>query len=287
MILSFHPCLDSDAQIILGDRSLTKEDMALIQKANVIILPQTCPYDLYEVCANSNALIFPNYKTRFRYPGKVGQARLFKKLALPHPKTMCWQTVNEFKDAVKSKKNGTYPHKTPFLIKDNHSHEGDGVHIVKDKSGLAWLLDNMSAKENMYKDGFISQEFIPCSGNVLRAVILGTKIISYWKRPKSDDQVITTISRGAEIDHDWRPDLQEKGKALARIIAEKTEINLAAIDFIFPDSDNRVSPLTLEINYYFGRRGIGGIENYYRLLHAAVCDWLEGQGVNPEPVKIV
>jgi len=77
MILSFHPCFADDIQIILKDRDLNSDDLALIREAEVIILPQSCKFDLYQACKNSSALIFPNYEARFEYPGKIGQSLLF------------------------------------------------------------------------------------------------------------------------------------------------------------------------------------------------------------------
>ena len=100
-------------------------------------------------------------------------------------------------------------------------------------------------------------------------------------------QIITTISRGAIIDRDWNPVLQSKGKEQALLLAEKTGINLAAVDFVFPLSLKNSSPHFLEINYYFGRRGLGGSENYYRLLHQAIQEWLVEAGLKPESVRLI
>ena len=82
MILSFHPCFDTDVQIILGDRRLDSNIRESIRKATAIILPQACTQDLYAVCARSNASLFPSYQTRIKYPGKTGQSLLFEGLDL-------------------------------------------------------------------------------------------------------------------------------------------------------------------------------------------------------------
>jgi ribosomal protein S6--L-glutamate ligase len=111
--------------------------------------------------------------------------------------------------------------------------------------------------------------------------------MTYWKRPNKTGQVITTISRDAIIDSEWRPDLQEKGKRQAHVLTEKTGINLAAVDFVFPFSLKDPEPFVLEINYFFGRRGLGGTENYYRLLYQAVQDWLAEAGLNPKSVRLI
>ncbi|MCP4598916.1 hypothetical protein, partial [Neptuniibacter sp.] len=148
-------------------------------------------------------------------------------------------------------------------------------------------LDFLTRREDSGLAGFVTQAYVPSGGNILRAVIIGKKVIAYWKRPEEPGQVITTISKGAIIDHQWRPDLQEKGRAAAQSLAAKTGIDLAAVDFVFPLSEKDPEPLFLEINYYFGRRGLGGSEKYYQLLYQAIRQWLEASGLDPEAVRLV
>jgi len=161
------------------------------------------------------------------------------------------------------------------------------VFVVTGPKSLKVALDVLALKEGGENNGFVTQDFVPSGGNVLRAVIMGQQILTYWKRPVKPGQVITTISRGARIDHEWRPGLQEKGRAQAQVLARRTGINLAAVDFVFPLSKEDPGPLFLEINYYFGRRGLGGMDAYYRLLFRAIQDWLKGMGLNPETVELV
>jgi ribosomal protein S6--L-glutamate ligase len=285
MILSFHPCFDTDVQIILGDRRLDSADVQLIRDGKAIILPQTCRQELYDACSASGGAVFPSYEMRFKYPGKMGQSILFKDFGFLHPVTLRWPTVEEFKKAYPA--SNAFPHDLPFFIKDDRSHEGDGVFLVKNMPSLSRAFDHLCRLEKSGLSGFVTQEFIPCEGNVLRAVIIGRRVLTYWKRPDTQGQVITTISRNAVIDHHWRPDLQEKGREQALSLAGKTGINLAAVDFVFPMADKDPEPFFLEINYYFGRRGLGGTEKYYRLLYEAIQDWLEGVGLGPESVSLV
>jgi len=285
MILSFHPCIVADFQIILGDRALNSEDLALIRKADAIILPQSCSVEIYEVCQDSPARVFPNYDIRFRYPGKIGQSRLFKELRLPYPDTLQWPSVERFRE--KSHKVDDLPQGMPFLIKADRGHEGEGVYLITDQRALELSLKRLNSLEKAGLSGFISQELIPSDGNVLRAVILGNRTITYWKRTESHGQIIATISRGAKIEDNWRVDLQEKGTIQAQKFYRATGINLAAIDFVFPFDHPDPHPLFLEINYYFGRRGLGGSLNYYRLLFEAVREWLKENGLDPESVKLV
>lgn len=285
MILSFHPCFDTEIQIILGDRRLDSTIRESIQKATAIILPQASTQDLNEICATSGASLFPSYEARIKYPGKIGQSLMFKDFQLPHPRTLRWHSVEDFEEACPP--SDTLPHDPPFLIKENMSHEGGGVFLIENRTALNEALDNLALRERSGLKGFVTQAYVPCGGNVLRAVVIGKRVITYWKRPSKPGQEITTISRGAIIDHDWQPDLQEKGKVQALLLSDKTGINLAAIDFVFPLTEKDSEPLILEINYYFGRRGLGGTENYYRLLYEAIQDWLSEIGLDLESVSLI
>ncbi len=285
MILSFHPCFAADVQIILGDQDLGPDGFELIETAKAIILPQGRHAGLYDVCSSYGALIFPNYEMRFKYPGKTGQARLFRDFSCSHPETLCWKAVKEFKS--KYPVPGDFPHDLPFMIKDNKSHEAEGVYLINDSPSLAKALEQLEYREMSGMPGFVTQACIASDGNVLRVVIIGENILTYWKRPNRPGQFITTISLGAIIDHQWQPELQEKGNTRARALARKTGINLAAIDFVFDMSAKDPEPLFLEINYYFGRRGLGGTEKYYMLLYQAIQYWLKEAGLNPKSVRLV
>jgi ribosomal protein S6--L-glutamate ligase len=285
MILSFHPCFDTDVQIILGDRSPDATEYGLIRNAKAIILPQGCRQDLYEACSKTRAPVFPKYEMRFKYPGKMGQSFLFKDFGLLHPETLCWRTVDEFKKANPASRE--FPHKLPFFIKEDKSHEAEGVFLVKDADSLSRAFEFLDRRESSGFWGFVTQEFIPSQGKVLRAVIIGRQVKTYWKLPGRPGQVITTISRDALIDHHWRPDLQERGRKQVLSLAEKTGIDLAAVDLVFPLSEDDPVPFFLEINYFFGRRGLGGSEVYYRLLYEAIQDWLAQNGLNPESVSLI
>ncbi len=269
----------------MGVRTLDSSDLKWVQRADAIILPQTCPQELYDACSRVDAFVFPDYETRFKYPGKIGQSLLFRDLGLPHPETFCWGSVNELVTAYPG--GDPLPHPLPFLVKEDRGHEAEGVFLVEDRDSLKKAIDHLALAERSGLYGFVSQAYIPCDGNVLRAVIIGKRVLTYWKRPDRPEKTITTVGRGSVIDHEWRPDLQEKGKAHAMALARETGINLAAVDFLFPLRDKDPEPLFLEINYYFGRRGLGGTEEYYSLFFEAVHEWLGDKGMDPGAVRLV
>jgi ribosomal protein S6--L-glutamate ligase len=190
--------------------------------------------------------------------------------------------VRKFRDYLKAENEP--PHEMPFLLKTDKGHEGDGVFFVTDVQSLEAALVRL---EKIGQDRFISQEGIPCHGNVLRTVVLHKRIVTYWKRADPSHAVISTVSHGARVDKKWKPELQEKGKAQAQWICEKTGINLAAFDFVFNLDHPAPQPFILEINYYFGRKGLGGSLRYYRLLLNAIQEWLKEKELDERRIKLV
>ncbi len=172
----------------------------------------------------------------------------------------------------------------PFLLKGNETHEAEGIYTITDRRALETSLEDLKRLEGRGSSGFISQQLIATEGNVLRVVIIGSRVITYWKRAQRTGQMITTISRGAKIDREWRADLQKKGEIEAERLVGATDINLAAIDFIFDFTRTDPQPLFLEINYIFGRRGLGGSMRFYQLLSLALKEWLVAIGFDPKSV---
>jgi len=271
-----------DTLVILGDGALDSHDLRHIRAAEIILLPQYCTSVLYKACKSSSAQIFPNYDARFEYPGKIGQSLLFKKHKCPHPETRRWASVRAFNEACEG--SGNFPLRMPFLIKGNEAHEAERIYTITEEKTLEMALEDLKRLERLESAGFISQQLIPTEGNVLRTVIIGNRTITYWKRAQGPGQTITTISRGAEIDRAWRPDLQKKGEIEAERLVAETGINLAAIDFIFDFTQPNPRPLFLEINYIFGRRGLGGSMRFYQLLSQALQEWLVERGFDPQSV---
>ena len=77
------------------------------------------------------------------------------------------------------------------------------------------------------------------------------------------------------------------GVWLIKRICDASCIDLAAMDFVFSMAEPDPQPLILEINYFFGRRGLGGSLKYYRMLHKAIRQRLGEHGIDPKPVKLV
>jgi ribosomal protein S6--L-glutamate ligase len=75
------------------------------------------------------------------------------------------------------------------------------------------------------------------------------------------------------------PELRSMAVSAVRNFCRFTRIDLAGFDLLFPEGAASATPFFLEINYFFGRRGIGGSEAYYRILVQEIDNWLSRNGL--------
>ena len=279
MVLSFHPNIVADRNILCAGRLPDDEDRAAISQAQAVILPQGCSEALYGMCRDHCSNFFPNYDARFDFPGKVGQARLFQKVGAPFPHTYPFDTVSDYyKDF--GAKGATGPLRLPCVFKSDWGGEGEGVFQVKTVEDLEQVLEKARSNEQSGQKGFVLQTYIPSRDRSLRVVVIGDEFLSYWRVQEDPSQFVTSMNAGAVIDHDTDPDLQKAGKAEVKQFCKETRIDLAGFDLLFSEDELDTRPLFLEINYFFGRRGLGGSFEYYELLEASVRRWLSRLGLS-------
>lgn len=278
MILSFHPCFVGDKNIICASREPDAEDLNAIKKADAVILPQGCKKSLYKIVSDNTSNIFPDYDARFKYPGKIGQIKLFKKAKIKYPQTESFNKVKNFTDKF-SRAFPKLPIQLPFVFKFDWGGDGDNVFLVKTMEQLDSMLKKAVEYEKTGQTGFMIQKFIPSLNRSLRVVTIGQKIISYWRIQNNDDLFCTSIKKGAQIDHSSDSDLQHAACTAAKLFCKDTGINLAGFDFLFSSKNIRDTPFFLEINYFFGRKGLGGSGNYYNILVKEIEKWLNSIGM--------
>jgi len=273
MVVSYHPVIPGDVNRLCAGREPNEQDRDWFGKAHAVILPQGCPESLYRMAVQHCPRVFPNYRARFLYPGKIGDIRLFRALGFPHPKTSLFLSTAHCPESFLA----SLPY--PAVFKANHGGEGDQVFAVFSVEEARWRLQYFAEMERCGFPGFLVQQFIPTDGRDLRVVVIGQKIVSYWRVQDDPCTFLHNTSRGARIDPHGDPNLQAVGRQWVRLLCAKTGINLAGIDLLFPCEKGRApapSPLFLEINYFFGRKGLGGSMSYYALLQEAVSQWLAG-----------
>ena len=273
MIVSFHPLFEADKNIICAGREPNGEDLAAIRAADAVILSQGCYQALYEMARENCSHVFPNYDARFKYPGKINQIKLFRKVKVAHPTSEIFSHLALFQQQYHeglTKLGFDFP----IVFKLDWGGEGETVYLISSVDDLQKTLKKAAEYEKSGQAGFILQEYILSNGRTLRVVILGQRVISYWRIQENNDGFYSNLSKGAVIDSEAEPGLQQKAVALIKYLCQKTGINLAGFDVIFSSENGDPDPMLLEINYFFGRKGLGGSENYYRMLLAEIQNWL-------------
>jgi ribosomal protein S6--L-glutamate ligase len=278
MILSYHPCYEAETNLLCAGRDPDADDLKAIQRAAAVILPQGCRPSLYRMARENCRYIFPNYDARFAYPGKTGQVRLFKTVDVPHPQTWIFHDLVQFRQWQKTKATIRFP----MVFKLDWGGEGETVMLLESTLDLEKSLARAAEYEKSGQRGFILQAMIPHAQRTLRVVVIGQTLKAYWRIQDDPGIFGTSLNGGARIDHDVRPVIRRKIVSITRRFCQQTRINLAGLDFLFHESDlthDDPSPFMLEINYFFGRAGLGGSTPFYVLLQAEIDNWLAGLGL--------
>ncbi len=278
MVLSFHPNIVGHKNILCAGRLPNEEDRAAICRAQAVILPQGCSEALYRMSRKHCRHVFPNYDARFDFPGKLGQARLFQKVGVAFPRTFLFETVSEYAEHFGEQARG--PVGFPCVFKSDWGGEGEGVLLIRASGDLRQALTRARDDEQSGRKGFLLQEYIPSEGQSLRVAVIGDQLFSYWRTQQDRSQFLSSLKAGAFLDHEAAPELQQIGRDAIKGFCAKTGVNLAGFDLLFSREAKAPSPLFLEINYFFGRRGLGGSLNYYELVDKAVTAWLKSEGLS-------
>lgn len=280
MILSFHPCFEADKNIICAGRMPAENDLTAIKEADAVILSQGCSESLYNMARKNCPHVFPNFDARFQYPGKINQILLFQQTNTPHPETEIFQTVRHFKKRYGHVEAFNMP--LPVVFKFNWGGEGDTVYPIFSMEEFQQLLNKAETFEKTGQSGFMLQKMISTKGNSLRINVVGGSVFSFWRILYNPVSFHANVSKGADIDYDAYPELQEIAQKSVFDFCTKTGINLAGIDILFNFRDSGTPDphlFFLEINYFFGRRGLGGSENFYKILVREIDAWLKDRGL--------
>jgi len=279
MILSYHPCFEADNNRLCAGRSPGTDDISAVLAADAVVLPQGCYESLYTMARSHCKHVFPNYDTRFKYKGKIGQIQLFQKIKTAYPKTETYLNTNAFFGHY-----GGYPEKPifdfPFVFKFDWGGDGDHVYLIQSAEYFSRVLKTAGKYEYSGQEGFIIQEYIPSDNRSLRVVVVGDTILSYWRIQPEADYFLSNVTKGALIDHDADPDLQRTAVESVKHFCRLTGINLAGFDILFSSDAKVKRPLFLEINYFFGRQGIGGSDKFYDILIKEIMKWIESLGLS-------
>jgi len=277
MILSYHPCFEADKNLICAGRAPGFGDLAAIKNARAVILPQGCRAPLYQMARRNCFHVFPNYDARFIYQGKIGQIELFKKQKAFHPNTLTFRCICDY--YVRFGKYGEAPFPFPFVFKFDWGGGGDTVFFIDSSRTFHEVLKKAEACERSGAKGFLLQEYILSENRSIRVVVVGRRICSYWRIQRDPNSLYASVSKGAVIDSETDPHLQENACRIVEAFCNKTSINLAGFDLLFSSKSPTAPPFFLEINYFFGREGLGGSFVFYQVLESEINNWLSHLGL--------
>lgn len=276
MIVSFHPLFEGDRYINCAGRTPGPKERSAIQAADAVILPQGCRAELYWMAHRHCPRVFPNYRVRFLYPGKIGQIRLFRETGIPHPASRLFSDLRDYR----RHRPGRPPapdFEFPLLFKFDWGGEGDTVFRLETRADLDAMLQRTADLERADHKGFLLQRWVACGHRSLRVAVIGRRRYTYWRVGSDVGAFHSTVSRGARIDCTGDRDLQQAGAAAVDRFCRCAGIDLAGFDLLFEEGAK--TPLFLEINWYFGRRALGGSEAYYDVLLEEIRAWLADRGL--------
>jgi len=279
MILSFHPCFVADKNRLCAGRQPDSYDLNAIHSANAVILPQGCKNALYNMVRANCKYVFPNWDARFDYPGKTGQIRLFRKIGrkrgVAHPRTWLFKDIRSYR-LRKGKITFQETEPYPFVFKLNYGGEGQAVFLIRSGADLKDKIQLAIKEEQNGWPGFLIQKYIPSGNRSLRVCVIGRRYFAYWRIQKDKKRFGTSLAQGAVINTVSDPHLMNAGIKATQVFCRQTGINLAGFDFIFAAHEASPQPLFLEINYFFGRTGLGGSQAFYAILEEEIQSWIAG-----------
>lgn len=240
---------------------LDADAAALIAGAAGVLMPKYGSPTRYHQVATIARSHFPRLTARYAYRGKARQTDLFRRLAIPHPRTTIYQTPG---DAATALKTQPAPIPPPFVLKGDSGGGGSAVFPIRSLDECMERLTRLPPNEPV-----LMQEWIENNGRDLRVVVMGRQVVSYFR--VGGDAFYNNVSKGARIDYELLPEAQEAGRRQASALARRLGIDLAAFDIMFPACGGE--PLVVEINFLFGRKGLGGLKGYERMYRRAVHDW--------------
>jgi ribosomal protein S6--L-glutamate ligase len=278
MILSFHRHVRGDVNLRLSIKGrFTEKEAKTIAAAHAVIVTQSIKPHQYEFCRTLCPHIFPNYRYRFGFEGKYANIQLFRRFSVSHPETACYESVEDFEVRHFMRHEPFLPF--PFVLKGNEGGGGWAVFLARDRLELEQRLEVLGNLDRHPTKRFIAQAFVPHGGRDLRVVVIGKHVKTYWRCQYDPKEFRNNVGRGAVIVDHLDPKLTRKGIECVTDFCSKTGINLAAFDVLFDRSRMEPEPLLSEINFVFGRKGLGGSQRFYELLNQAVQGWIRGLSV--------
>lgn len=233
---------------------------ALLAGAAGVLLPRYVAPWRYQALVRTCRCWFPRLEAQFAYCGKTRQAVLFQTMQVRHPETLVFRNPEHLMSTVDGP---GLPWEFPLVLKGDLGGGGSSVFPVRKPGDLLRGIERLPPDKPL-----LIQRWIEHGGMDLRVVVYGERALSYFRIGYGS--FYNNVCRGGRIDHQLHPDLQEKGVDAVRDFCRRTAIDMAGFDLMFPDEGD---PVFIEINFHFGRKGLGGTPGHRKYLEEAVWEW--------------
>jgi len=258
--VSFYPRIPLEENLSIFEPLVDRSTRILIKNAAGVLLPPYIPpwrYNDIKVLARN---WFPRLESRFEYNGKIAQIWLFQQMGVRYPETLvfenCAQLMSHF-----AQFGSAWGY--PLVLKGDKGGGGNTVYSIHSPKEMPSLVARLPQHEPV-----LLQKMVDHGGKDLRVVIYGDRAISYFR--VGGGQFYNNVCRGGRIDHDLCPEKRGVGMQAVLDFSRRAAIDVAGFDLMFPDHG---SPLFIEINFHFGRKGLGGLSGHQKHLWHAVDQW--------------
>ncbi|GKT08296.1 RimK family alpha-L-glutamate ligase [Desulforhabdus sp. TSK] len=259
--LSFHPAIRMEENLPLFEPIDVAPVQRLIQEAVGVILPGYISPWRYREITRWACDWFPRLETRFTCVGKVAQIRLFRELDVRHPESRLFDSTPEL---LAFFRQWGSPWGYPLVLKGDRGGGGSTVFPIYSPADISRHCAHLSPHEPA-----LLQQWIVHGGRDLRVVIYGDFAVSYFRM--GDGRFYNNVCRGGRLDHEAYPEDQQRGIEAVQNFCQRSKIDIAGFDLMFPDDG---PPVFVEINFHFGRKGLGGSAGHYRYVRRAVDHWI-------------
>lgn len=258
--VSFYPRIPLEENLSLFDPLMDPGVRNLIKQAAGVLLPTYTPPWRYSEIKGLAREWFPRLDTRFEYAGKIAQIRLFRRIGVRCPETLVFVDCDRLLSYFA--RFGS-PWGYPLVLKGDKGGGGSTVYPIHSPEEMPQQVARLPRQEPV-----LLQKMVDHGGKDLRVVLYGDRAVSYFR--VGGGQFYNNVCRGGRIEHHLWPEQNRIGRQAVLAFSRRAAIDIAGFDLMFSDDG---SPLFIEINFHFGRKGLGGFAGHQDLLRQAFQRW--------------